>query len=123
MGGWAITLRDGSVDGPLLLAVNGAFSLVLYGVEGLEGAYGPEDVCPHQEIDTAACEAYRRTWVTVDADGTELEAFDGTSVDAGGLRMVVGDAAFRTASPDLENCGGGLGPGFGRFELVIGPPA
>lgn len=123
LGGWAITLRDGSVDGPLLLAVNGAFALVFYGLEGLEGSYGPDDVCPHQEIDTEACEAYRRTWITADADGTVLEAFDKTSVDVGALRMVVGDAAFRTASPDLENCGGGLGPGFGRFELVIGPPA
>lgn len=123
LGGWSMSLRDGTADGPLLLALNGAFSLVFYGLEGLEASVGPEDVCPHQEIDTASCEAYRRTWVTVEVDGTELEAFDATSIDAGGLRMVVGDAAFRTASPDLTNCGGGLGPGLGRFELVIGPPA
>lgn len=128
LSGWSLSLRDGSADGPLLLAINGAFALVLYGVDGLEGSYGPVDVCPHQEIDEQACRAYRRTWVAVDADGATLEAFDHSSVDVGDLRMVVGDAAFRTAAPDVGVCGGGgggggLGPGLGRFELVIGPPA
>jgi hypothetical protein len=120
LAGWAVTLREGSAAGALLLAVNGGYDVV---IPDLAHAYGPSDVCPHQEVDTEACEAYRRTTVAVEVEGSTLEAFDRTSIDDGGLRMVVGDAVFRTVSPDMQNCGGGLGPGQGRFELVIGPPA
>lgn len=120
LGGWVITLREGSADGALLLLVNGAFTVVVYGLD-LESSLGPSDLCPPQEVD--GCFAYRRTWVSVGVDGTTLEAFDHASIDVDGLRMVVGDAEYRTGVMSDECGGGGLGPGFGRFELVIGPPA
>lgn len=121
--GYGLSLRDGTEDGPLRLAVNGGHSLVL---PELSAQLGPADVCDYQEIDEVACRAYRRTWVAVDADGSSLEAFDHDSIDAddGSLRMVVGDAVVRTVSPmPDDSCGGsGLGPGRGRFDLVIGAP-
>ncbi len=122
LAGYAITLREGTATGALLLVVNGGHAVVLY---DLDGSFGPTDVCPFQELDENGCIGYRRTMVFVDADGTMLEAFDHGSVDANGLRMVVGDAVSREVGPRREPvCSeGGLGPGFGRFSLVIGPPA
>lgn len=120
LGGWAIALREGSADGSLLLLVNGAFTVVVSGLD-LESSLGSSELCPPQEVD--GCFAYRRTWVSVSVDGTTLEAFDHASIDVDDLRMVVGDAEYRTGVMSDECGAGGLGPGFGRFELVIGPPA
>lgn len=119
---WALTLREGSADGPLLLALNGGSYL---NIPGLEFSLGSTELCPEQEVD-ALCHALRRTTVAIDVQGASLASFDHGSVDAedGSLRMVVGDAAWRTISESFdEECPGGGGGLPGRFELVIGPPA
>lgn len=121
LGGWGITLR--AEGGALLLAAGGGHDVV---IPGLEDDLGAEDLCPKQEIDPVLCQAYRRTTVTVTAEGSILTAFDHASVEAGGLRMVIGEALWRTTSPDFDTnpecSAGGLGPGYGRFAVVIGPP-
>lgn len=121
--GQGLTLREGAAEGRLLLAVSDGHGVVL---PGLGASLGAADLCPPQDVDEAACRAYRRTSLTLAADGSELMVFDHGSTDAedGSLRVVADDLVLRTVAPgDLECSGGDLGPGDGNFAVAVGPPA